>query len=52
MTKQRTLAEELALENELLRRRFVHATRKRGPLTVDEAAALCRRMDGVEDRHE
>jgi hypothetical protein len=41
-----TLADDLKAENELLRRRFVHATRKRGPLTMSEARDLCRRMAG------
>ena len=43
---ERTLAEYLKREEELLRRRVVHATRPKGPLTMDEAADLCRRMDG------
>ena len=45
MTKETTLADELKHEGELLRRRFVHATRPKGPLTLDQAADLCRRMD-------
>jgi hypothetical protein len=36
----KTLAEELAHENELLRRRFVHHTRPMRPLTMDEARKL------------
>lgn len=36
----KTLAEELAIENELLRRRFVYYTRPKRPLTMDEARKL------------
>jgi hypothetical protein len=36
----RTLAEELAAENELLRRRLVHFTRPRRQLTLEEARKL------------
>lgn len=43
----KTLADVIAEENELGRRQFVFATRKRGPLTMDEALDLCRRMDGA-----
>lgn len=48
-----TLADALREEEELLRRRFVHATRPKGPLTMEQAIELCRRMSGVgecEDR--
>ena len=38
MTK--TLADELAQENELLRRRLIHHTRPKRPLTMDEAQKL------------
>jgi hypothetical protein len=31
-----TFAEDMRRDNDLLRRRFVFATRKRGPLTLDE----------------
>jgi hypothetical protein len=41
-----TLADELRREADLLRRRLVHHTRPKGSLTMDEAADLCRRMDG------
>lgn len=47
MTKETTLADDLKREGDLLRRRFVHATRPKGPLTMDQARDLCRRMDGV-----
>gem|GEM_PF-4172576 len=30
-----------------MRRRFVHATRPRGTMTIVEAIELCARMDGV-----
>lgn len=43
----KTLAEELAAEEELARRRFVHHTRPKGPLSLDEARKLCERMDGA-----
>lgn len=44
----KTLAEELKKENERLRRKHVHVTRPLGPLTMDEAAALHRRMEGTQ----
>lgn len=43
-----TLAEDIAAENDRQRRRFVHATRPREPMTLAEAAALCRRMESRE----
>lgn len=43
-----TFAEAFAHEAEQLRRRFVHATRPRGPMTLEEAQDLCRRMAGEE----
>lgn len=42
----KTLAESLAEEAELLRRRFVHHTRLKRPMTLEQATDLCRRMDG------
>jgi hypothetical protein len=39
-----TFAEEMLRDADLLRRRFVFATRKRGPLTLDEALVECYRM--------
>lgn len=42
-----TFADEMRRENELLRRRLVHATRPRGPLTMQEAADLAERMEGA-----
>lgn len=42
----RTLAEEFALEQERHWRRFVHATRPRGPMTMAEAMEFCARLDG------
>lgn len=44
----KTLAESLAEEAELLRRRFVYHTRPKGPLTMDQAIDPCRRMEGVD----
>lgn len=41
----RTLAEDLEVENELLRRRFVHATRPKGLLTLNQALELHERME-------
>lgn len=43
--REQTFADDLAQEDELLRRRFVHATRPRGPLSMDQAAELCERMN-------
>lgn len=42
----KTLTEELKDEEELMRRRFVHATRPKGPMSMEEAQALCERMEG------
>jgi hypothetical protein len=41
-----TLADALREDEEALRRRFVFHTRKKGPLTLDEAIAECKRMEG------
>ncbi|ACF01530.1 hypothetical protein Rpal_3024 [Rhodopseudomonas palustris TIE-1] len=41
----RTLTEELALEQELLRRRVIHATRPRGAMNLSEEIEFCRRME-------
>jgi hypothetical protein len=41
-----TLADDLRAEGEELRRRFVHATRPKGPMSLDDAIALHRRMEG------
>lgn len=46
---EKTLAEELAHEEELGRRRFVHATRPKGPMSMDEAQRLAER---IEDQRE
>lgn len=43
---EKTLAESLKEEEEALRRRFIHHTRPRRPLSFEEAADLARRMDG------
>lgn len=40
-----TLAEALAREAELQRRKFVHVTRSREPLTLKQAQEVCRRID-------
>lgn len=42
---QPTLAEALQQEAEALRRRFVHHTRPRHPLSMDEAISLSKAMD-------
>jgi hypothetical protein len=47
--KPRSFAEELAREGDLLRRRFVHHTRPKGPLTLEQAKALCERMGEATD---
>ena len=41
---EQTLAEAMRKEDEALRRRFVHHTRPRGPLSLREAIALSERM--------
>jgi len=43
---EKTLAQELAEEAELLRRKAVHADRPRRPLSMDEAAKLHQKMEG------
>jgi len=43
---EKTLAESLAEEEELLRRRFIHRTRPKGPLNIKEAQELCKQMSG------
>lgn len=48
MTDRKTLAEELAEEGERLRRRVVHATRPKRPMTMEEAIDLSRRMSGAD----
>jgi len=42
---EKTLAQELADEADLLRRKVVHATRPRRPLSMDYAAELNRKME-------
>jgi hypothetical protein len=42
----KTLAESLKEEQDALRRRFIHHTRPKRPLSMEEAAELARRMDG------
>jgi hypothetical protein len=46
--KPTTFAEEIKRDDDLLRRRFVHATRPNGPLSLNEAIALHKRMEGDE----
>ena len=41
-----SLAEDLHAEDEHLRRRMVHATRPKGPLSLDDAITLHKRMGG------
>jgi len=52
----KTLAEELRDDDERLRRRIVHATRPKHPLTMDDAEKLHRAMiessEFVSDPHE
>jgi hypothetical protein len=43
----KTLAESLKEEEEALRRRFIHHTRPKGPLSLKEAMELAERMSGV-----
>jgi hypothetical protein len=46
-----TLTDDLRAEGDQLRRRFVHHTRPKGPLTIEQAQKLCERMsDGEQDR--
>lgn len=42
--KKHAFADEMARDAELLRRRFVHHTRPKGPMTLDEARELCEQM--------
>lgn len=42
-----TFAEEIARENELAQRWFIHATRPRRLMSLKEALELCRRIDRV-----
>jgi phage FluMu protein gp41 len=42
----KSLADAMREEQELLRRKVVHATRPRGPLTMQQAIALAKRMHG------
>ncbi len=44
-----TFAEEMKREQDQLRRRFVHHTRPKGPLSLEEAIALSKRMEGSAD---
>lgn len=43
---EKTLADAFREEEELARRRFVHHTRPKGPMSLDEAREICERMDG------
>lgn len=45
----KTLAQELADESERLRRRMVHATRPKRPMTLDEARRLHEAMIASSD---
>lgn len=47
--KERTFADELRAEADLLRRRFVYHTRPKRLLTMEEAGELCRRMESPVD---
>jgi len=44
MDEKKTLADELREEEQRARRRFIHATRPKRPLTLDEARELCERI--------
>lgn len=44
MDEKKTLADDLRAEEQRARRRFIHATRPRRPLTMDEARELCERI--------
>jgi hypothetical protein len=44
--KPSTFGNEMRAEADRLRRRFLHATRPRGPMSLEEASNLCRRMAG------
>lgn len=48
--KEKTLAEDLREEAERLRRRFIHHTRPRGLLTLEQAIELCERMNAVPEQ--
>lgn len=43
-----TLAADLRSEGRLGLKRFIHATRPRGPMNLEAAAALCMRMERVD----
>jgi len=43
---EKTLSDGLREEEELLRRRLVHHAGPRGPLSMDDAIALSKRMAG------
>lgn len=40
-----TFADDMRAEDERLRRRVVHHTRPRGPMSLQEAMALCQQME-------
>lgn len=44
---EKTFAQEMREEEERLRRRVVHATRPRHPMSLDEAMELSARMAGT-----
>lgn len=44
---EKTLSDELREENDRLQRRFIHHTRPRRPMTMDEALELAERMANV-----
>lgn len=44
--EQKTIAEEMARDADLLRRRFIHATRPKRPLSLKEAIELSDKMEG------
>ena len=48
----KTLADELKAEAEALRRRFVHHTRPKGPLSLKEAIELSKHMQPRQDDRE
>ncbi len=48
---EKTLAESLKEEEEALRRRFVHHTRPKRPLSLEETMELAERMAGQPPQH-
>jgi hypothetical protein len=47
---QHEFADEMRREEDLLQKRFIHATRPRGPMTMQQAIDLCRRITPKEQK--